>query len=126
MSAFAGSPCGKHTALHTIACINCRKDMCRLCKHYTINSRTWCTTCAKRYVPSAGGEMIDMVRFFIKLLGMALVTGAALVVMPGAIPKFAAAGVLCGLYFRFVMLRTFGDSEILIEEVINGRKKSLS
>lgn len=109
----------------TLLCINCRQNICRVCRHYAINSRIWCATCAKIHLPSAGGEAADLVWFLAKLAGFAVVTGLPILWMPGIVPKFAAACITSGLYLRFVILRNFGESEILIEEIVNGRKRRI-
>lgn len=109
----------------TLLCINCRQNICRICKHYAINSRIWCVSCAKIHLPSAGGEVAEFVWFLAKLVGLSIAVGLPILCMPGIVPKFAAACISAGLYLRFVILRNFGDSGILIEEVVNGKKKRI-
>lgn len=117
--------CATHTSPRALHCINCRQNLCRLCRHYTINSRIWCQSCAKIHLPSAGGAAADLVRFLVKLAGLAIATALPILWAPGIVPKLAAACIAAGLYLRFVVLRSFGDSQILIDEVTDGRRSRI-
>jgi hypothetical protein len=66
-----------------------------------------------------------MLRFFLELLGLLAAGSLGFLIVPGIVPKVGAMTVFAGLYFYFVMMRHFGDSEVIIEEVFEGRIRSL-
>src|SRR5688572_32164815 len=97
--------CDTHGGAKDLSCIYCREALCRMCRHYHINSRPWCANCARQHLPTEKSHVIGSFRFLLELLGLVVVGIVGLLIVPGVVPKVAAMGVLGGLYLYFVLFR---------------------
>jgi hypothetical protein len=86
--AFAAAPsCARHGP-KTARCLNCDAALCRGCRHYEINGRPWCATCAAPYRESLVGGLV-------KDLGKLAAIGATFV----GVTLLAAATIRNGLFW---------------------------
>jgi hypothetical protein len=106
--------CAGHGCTLDLHCISCRTQLCRLCVYYSINSRPWCTSCAQQYLPTRKSEIFGNLRFLLEILGLIAVATIGFLLVPGVVPKVSVMGLFSMVYFYFVLLRHFGDSELVI------------
>ena len=70
-------------------CINCGAALCAHCRHYLINSRPWCPSCATQHLPSGGTEIAGAVVFMLKLAAIGAALTGWVLFMPFTMGKIA-------------------------------------